>query len=121
MTPSIQRQMDKVFRYQVLLTIVMVIVLLIYAPQHTLPFLFGSAIVSLNFFALFILWKRVFEKKSVALTLALIITKYAALGVILYFCVKKYSQHLPAFFVGLTTIIASLLLLALNIAITEKK
>lgn len=121
MSKVIQRHVKRIFTYQLTITAVTAAALFLYAPQQAVLFVCGALVISLNFFALYILWKRVFDKKPVALTLGLIITKYAVLLIILYVIVMKWSQQLPAFLVGLSTIIASFLLLAVNIAITEKK
>lgn len=111
----------KVYKIQAFLGTSCVLILAFFSPIQALSFLVGVLIITLNFYLLNMVWQRVFDKKSVATTMLLIITKYAALAILLYVFVSKVSNHLVAFFAGITTIVASLMILALQIYLKEKK
>jgi predicted RND superfamily exporter protein len=80
--------------------------------QQTLPFLAGAALISLNFVLLGALWHRILEKKSVAMTLGLVVIKYAILGAVLFIFIKDWKLPLLPLFAGLSSIGVSFLITA---------
>jgi hypothetical protein len=119
----IQPYLKSIFRYQILITVVTTVAFAIATTRYNqvLSFLLGSTIMTLNFYSLGLIWKRVFEKKPVAITLGLIITKYTVLALLLFYAIKKWQIELIPLVVGLSTMMGSFLLLALEIYLSEKK
>jgi predicted RND superfamily exporter protein len=74
------------------------------------PFLCGAALISVNFVLLGQVWRGVLEKKSVAMTMSLVVIKYAILVIVLYIFVKEWHLPMLPLFVGLATMAASFLL-----------
>jgi len=114
------RDLGFVYKIQVFLAVVVGTILAVIAPHQVLPFVVGVAIITLNFYLLTSMWKRVFDKKPVATTLLLIITKYTVLGVLLFVFVRNWSSHLAPFLAGVTSIVGSFLILAFKTLLSEK-
>jgi len=74
------------------------------------PFLWGAALVSLNFVLLGQMWRGILEKKSVAMTIGLVVIKYAILVIVLYVFVKEWKLPLLPLFEGLATMALSFLI-----------
>ena len=79
------------------------------------PFLCGAALISVNFTLLGGVWRGVLEKKSVAMTMGLVVIKYAILVIVLYVFVKQMKLPMLPLFVGLATMAASFLLSTVRI------
>jgi len=79
-------------------------------PPDVYPFLCGAALISVNFILLGQVWKGVLEKKSVAMTISLVVIKYAILVIVLYIFVKEWKLPMLPLFVGLATMAASFLI-----------
>jgi CHASE2 domain-containing sensor protein len=86
----------------------------IFDRSEFLPFLGGVCLISVNFALLGLLWHRVLEKKPVAITIGLVVIKYAILAAVLYVLVKEWKLPLLPLFAGLTTIGVSFVLAALQ-------
>lgn len=54
------------------------------APQHALSFVAGSSTIFLSFLLLGWGWSLIFQKKLVALSIGIIVFKYAILGIIIF-------------------------------------
>lgn len=64
-------------------------VLAILSTSHNaLSFAAGAGVMMFNVGALWILWSRLIQKKLIALALAIIVFKYAILGIIIYQLLK---------------------------------
>ena len=88
---------------------------LLWISSHQVPsFLAGGALSAINFALLAWLWKRILDKKPVATSSIIIVTKYAILGGLLYVFVRKWNLQIIPLLVGLSTLVASLLIVALN-------
>jgi len=79
------------------------------------PFLCGAALISLNFVLLGQVWRGIFEKKSVAMTISLVVIKYAILVIVLYIFVKEWMLPMLPLFAGLATMAASFLISTVRI------
>lgn len=83
-------------------------------PPQLLAYLAGSALSAFNFFLLAQLWKGVLNKKPVASSVIIIVTKYAILGTLLYVFVRHWNLQIIPLLVGLSTIVVSLVVVALK-------
>lgn len=86
----------------------------IFVPAQLKAFLAGAFLSTLNFGLLAKLWEGVLAKKPVATSLIIIVTKYAILGGLLYVFVREWKLPLIPLLVGLSTLGASLLVVALQ-------
>ncbi len=118
---TVQRNLGFLLLTQGALAVVTALILTRFSAHSVIPFLAGSAFMALNFLLLGLFWKRVFDKKPVAMTLVLVITKYSSLGVILFLLVNKWSHQLAPLIAGTTTLLGSFLILALRLSILEMK
>lgn len=109
-----------IFLTQCLLGILSAIGIAIVAAHQLPAFLAGFAVVTLQFYLLYVVWKRVFDKKPVALTVVLIITKYAVLGVLIYIMAKQGTSQLYGFLAGVTTLPACFVITALRVHLKKK-
>jgi hypothetical protein len=92
--------MKRVLIFQALFLAVIGLGLYFYgARQEALSFIVGGFIVTGNFILLGTGWNMVFNKKLVALSVLIIVFKYAILGVIIYVVVKQIWL-LPIWFAG---------------------
>jgi hypothetical protein len=80
--------------------------------SQILPFLAGASLISLNFALLGALWHRILEKKPVAMTLGLVVIKYAILGTVLFIFIKEWQLPLLPLFAGLSTLGVSFIITA---------
>ncbi len=112
--------LNKVFWIQGLVTLTSAVLLIILSPQSVPPFLAGAGLITLNFYLLSLMWRRVFDKKPVAITGGLIITKYTVLGLLLFVFVKKWGFQMAPLLAGLTTMLGSFIILGLQTIISEK-
>jgi len=60
------------------------LLLLVSTPNDATSYLIGSGLIQANFWLLWVGWSLIFKKKLVALSVAIIVFKYAILGVIIY-------------------------------------
>jgi glycerol-3-phosphate acyltransferase PlsY len=88
------------------------VLLYLLQPSQALPFLAGAALISVNFWLLSLLWRRILGKNSVATTIGIVVIKYAILAVVLYLFVKEWKLPLMPLFMGLTTLAASFVIAA---------
>lgn len=70
-------------------------------------FLLGTTLAALNVALLRFIWARVLGKKSVALTVFIIVLKYSLLSLVLYLIATKGLLPLEWFGLGLATILIS--------------
>jgi hypothetical protein len=82
--------MKRVLIFQALILAAGTILLYCYGPQQAAPsYIVGGFIVGGNFILLGNAWKMIFNKKQVALSVLIIVFKYAILGVIIYVLVNQ--------------------------------
>lgn len=84
-------------------------------PQHAaLSFIVGALIVTGNFILLGSGWKMVFRKKLIALSVLIIVFKYAILGVIIYHFVRQTWMQPFWFAIGVASMMGASLIYALT-------
>lgn len=80
---------------------------------ESISFLSGALFATLNTAFLVFLVSRIFRKKSVALSLILIIFKYTIFGLVLYFLVTSKLLLVSWFVVGLSILLPTIIGLAI--------
>lgn len=83
-------------------------------PQNTASYAAGSAVVLLNFVFLSTGWSLIFRKKWVAVAVAIIVIKYAILGVLLYSLIHQPWLDLLWFAVGVASFVGTALIFAMR-------
>jgi hypothetical protein len=114
MMPSLKR----IFKIQGALTGVCAIALALVDRTQIFPFLAGACLITLNFALLALLWRRILGKKPVAMTIGLLVIKYAILGALLYYFIKEMKLPLVPLFVGMATLVGSFVITGLQTAIS---
>lgn len=76
-------------------------------PQNTLAFTAGAALGFVNILMLVFTWTHILAKKLVALSIGVIVFKFAILGWIIYEIVTRSVLHLGWFSVGLGIVVIS--------------
>jgi ATP synthase I subunit len=104
---------------QGIVTLVSAGILTVIDKNQTYPFLCGAALATLNFVLLTWLWRFILDKKPVAITLGLVVIKYAILAVVLYVFVKEWNLPLLPLFAGIATLGASFVITAVTQKINE--
>ena len=90
------------------------------SPVQVDAFLWGAALITVNFSLLVWLWRRILGKKSVALTLGLVVIKYAILAIVLYVLVKDHGVQIVPLCAGMASLGASFLIFALTTAMDKQ-
>lgn len=92
-----------------------------YAPHQADCFAIGSGMMILSFFLLGIGYGLIFKKKMIALAIAIIVFKYAILGIII-FALTKLPWFDPLWFcMGVASFVVSAIAYALKQASREGK
>ena len=114
--------MNKILLPQAVITVLGTLLLLnFYAKPHAFSFLAGSGLILLSFFLLGIGWGLIFQKKLIALAVAIIVFKYAILGIII-FTLVKLPWFTPLWFaLGVASFILSALVWAVSEGLREGK
>ncbi|MBK9324675.1 MAG: hypothetical protein IPM97_17305 [Bdellovibrionaceae bacterium] len=90
--------MKRILLFQTLIILLGVTTLFYFGPRHSAESFFsGGLLIAINFIFLGFAWNLVFRKKLVALSVLIIVFKYAILGVIIYQLVKQ-TWLLPFWF-----------------------
>lgn len=114
--------MKRVLLFQALMLAVGYILLRFNGPQYAdLSFAVAGLIVMGNFILLGSGWKLVFRKKLIALSVLIIVFKYAILGVIIYHFVKQSWLQPFWFATGVATMMGASLIYALTQGFFEKE
>lgn len=79
------------------------------SPSFSLSSLIGGLTILVNLLTLAFFWSRVFEKKSIALSLILIIFKYLILGLVLWSFASIRGLSPIGFCVGMGSLIFALM------------
>jgi hypothetical protein len=77
----------------------------LFGLDYVMSTLSGGAFMVLNLAGLYILWKLIFSKKSIALAVLVIIFKYSILGYFLWILPQLQWLKPTGFIVGLSTLI----------------
>ncbi|HWU43917.1 MAG TPA: hypothetical protein VN132_10785 [Bdellovibrio sp.] len=110
--------MKKILIFQGLITILGAILLTVYtASPQAKSFLVGSGLIWFSFLLLGTGWGLIFQKKLIALAVAIIVFKYAILGIIIFTIVKLPWFDPLWFAIGIASFVVS----AGYFAITEFK
>lgn len=97
------------FLSQFILTVIVVLTCLFYKQDGLIDsYLWGSGLISINFFLLYWLWQIILFKKFIALALILIVFKYALLGLFIFKILNETWINPLAFSMGLLTLVPSL-------------
>lgn len=95
-----------------LLVLVSALLLVLSTAQNSASYASGSALVFLNFLFLSTGWTLIFNKKWVAIAIAIIVIKYAILGVLLYSLMHQPWLDLTWLVVGVSSFIGTTLIYA---------
>ena len=109
----IKKALIGVFLWQLSLTAVLAGLLCLDSVQNIGPLLIGSVISSLNFTTLVVFYVFVFQKKSVALGIFIVVIKYAILGFLLWYFLVKSTLPQGAFLTGIIVNPAAVVVFAL--------
>src|ERR1700727_1141923 len=82
--PTYLPKLKHVYGVQALVVGVCGLALLFLAPRQLPAFLGGAVLTTLNFIFFVGLWRGILAKKHIARTFAVVVIKYAVLGVVLY-------------------------------------
>ncbi len=80
-----------------------------FGAEFALSTLLGGLIILLNLLGIWISWKFIFSKKSIALVLAVIIFKYLILGLILWNLNEIQWMRPVGFILGLSSLVFGIL------------
>jgi len=108
--------MIRVLKFQIVISVIACLLLWFYGPHYAMgSFLSGVLVVAGNFILLATSWKLIFSKKLIAVSVLIIVFKYAILGIIVYRLVKA-SWMLPIWFsAGVTSMMISALIYGLTL------
>jgi hypothetical protein len=95
---------------QLIVCIIGFAIFYVFDRKDIIPFADGAGLITINFALLTWFWKRIFEKKPVALTFGLVVFKYAILAMVLYIFVRESNLPLTPLLGGLATLAISLLM-----------
>lgn len=84
-----------------------------FGPEMAFSCLFGGVIILLNLLGLWIVWKFIFSKKSIALAVLVIIFKYVILGLILWNLNQIQWMRPLGFILGLSSLMFGVVCAAL--------
>lgn len=76
----------------------------------------GAGLMLLNLVGLVLSWPWILAKKLVALSVGVIVLKFAILGSIVYVAVIKHAVHLGWFAAGLATVVLTIVVTALVVS-----
>lgn len=89
--------------------------------QQSYSFLIGAGLILLNFLLLGLAWKLIFAQKFVALSIGVIVFKYAILGIIIFKLVKNPWVSLLWFSMGVATFMIPAIAYAIKEALNKKE
>lgn len=102
--------MKRVLEFHVTLSLALAILLFYFrSTEASIAFIFGSSVSFFNLVALTILWPWILAKKQVALSIGIIVIKFAILGWILYEVATKNLVQVEWFALGLGVVILTVL------------
>ncbi|RYZ88882.1 MAG: hypothetical protein EOP06_10195 [Proteobacteria bacterium] len=114
--------MKRIIVYQLSILAIATALMFIFGARHAVQsYLSGGLLITGNFILLGLGWKMVFSKKLIALSVLIIVFKYAILGVIIYLLVKQ-SWLLPFWFAaGITSIMMAALIYGLTLGFFKEE
>lgn len=89
-------------------------------PKTATSFFLGGCVMTANVAFLGWAFRRIWDKKPVATTTAIIVFKYAILGVLLYGFLVQLKMPIASFSAGLGTVLGSALILAAQVQFAKK-
>lgn len=89
--------------------------------SSTYSYLIGAGLILLNFLLLGLAWKLIFTQKFVALSVGVIVFKYAILGIIIFRLVKLPWVDLLWFALGVATFMIPAVVYAVREALNKKE
>ncbi|MNJ91061.1 hypothetical protein D3C87_87050 [compost metagenome] len=114
--------MKKLTVIQLLLMVVLITTLLFYITTHQLiSFSVGSGAILLNFLLLGAGWGLIFRKKLIALSVGIIVFKYAILGIIIFQIAKQPWLQPLWFCLGIASFVITALIYSLIEVFSEGK
>lgn len=102
--------MKRVLEFHIAASLLLALLLFALRSQEAaIAFIFGSSVSFFNLVALTVVWPRILAKKLVALSIGIIVIKFAILGWILYEVATKNLVQVEWFAVGLGVVILTVL------------
>jgi hypothetical protein len=109
--------MKKVFLIQlVILVLGTVIIALALSTQQAISYNIGAALILANLIIVTWVWSQILQKKFVALSVSIIVFKYAIFGFIIYKILGLPNVDSVWFSVGLSTMVPTVLIYAATLA-----
>jgi hypothetical protein len=102
--------MKRVLEFHIAVSLALAILLYsLRSSEAAIAFIFGSSVSFFNLLALAVVWPWILAKKLVALSIGIIVIKFAILGWILYEVATKNLVQVEWFAVGLGVVILTVL------------
>jgi hypothetical protein len=101
-------------RHLIFLAAIVVIVACMARFDQLVAFMVGATLITLNLGLLAFAWKNILAKKLVALSVGVIVIKYAILGIIVFFVVNYEGWSVGWFAAGMGTLLISCVFHALS-------
>ncbi|MNL40402.1 hypothetical protein D3C87_1627470 [compost metagenome] len=112
--------MKKLTFIQFVLTAVLVPILAVFIARHQIiSFSAGAGVILINFLLLGWGWGLIFRKKLIALSVGIIVFKYAILGIIIFRIVKQPWMEPLWFCLGIASFVLTSLIYSLSEALSE--
>lgn len=109
-----KKVIKQVLMYQALFSVLILGGTYAFAPHNVLSAALGCGLIAVNLPAVIWSWSRIFQKKSIALAVSVIVFKYAILGVIIYLVTSRPELDGMSFLIGLTSIVPTMLIFTLQ-------
>src|SRR5690348_9151075 len=97
------------------------VILAAFGQQAAIAFLFGVFLGGGNFFILHFCWSRILKKKLIALSIGIIVIKYATLGFIIYQTAVENWFHMGWLSAGFGTVVPTALATAFRLMNNDMK
>lgn len=89
--------------------------------QGGIAYLAGSFLILIDVLGLVLIWWLAVIKKAVAAGVLAVVSKYAFLGISIYFLIVRLKLSVPAFIAGVATIVGTTLCYSLYTSMKEKQ
>jgi hypothetical protein len=114
--------MKRVLLFQVLTVVIGIVLLFICGAQQNISsYASGGFLVTTNFVLLGMGWKMVFQKKLIALSVLIIVFKYAILGIFIYLLVKQSWLNPFWFAAGVSSMVIASLIYGLTLGFYKEE
>ena len=109
--------MKRVLEFHIAASLLLALLLFALRSQEAaIAFIFGSSVSFFNLVALTVVWPRILAKKLVALSIGIIVIKFAILGWILYAVVTGKLFQLGWFAVGMGLVVPSVVATSIKVS-----